>query len=1401
MVDHLIRVQVYELQNALLAGSSSISPFVRVRVYDEEQETSHHDDSSSCSFNFFFAFIKRLTPVDLTNGVIVIEVLARHAFGNPTLLGRITFAVAKVFYTPRHYFPKAWLPVSLPENPTGFHGALRVSCGVFLDHHEMPGTVMDVAWLDNTWSSRLAMCPSFDNYRWAMLNFCVLKADHLSSSMQSDSIRPFIRVKFNTMTLQTKVKGKSATPSWNEELKFPLSHPCRCEQILVELHSEGFGDVPLAWTAFQLTPILNGDLATTWVELFSTNEKLEQAIYSSDDSRSWCYLGRLLVAASIQRQKQPLAGSFTLSQHLVDPQMQTFELWVDIFETCFDLPENPIAAAIRIEVGNTTLEIAYVLPTEAGLFLWGKEGRGEQLLHLPVEGGELAALHDLVVFVYYKSEDEEWQPYAFRRVKLRSILGSTPQCIPKWHDSLSFDTGKTEGCFLANLHLVPQAAALTRLPRDKYKLRPHQFRGQLHQAINLPVTGSQGLPNPYVKVSMGSMLIVSTFVSKSLNPSWDDQLICDTYLPSNPALMPNVRISILDYQESEKNNLVLLGKISLPATEFTRSVDWTAFPETFNLKLEPEVLAAATNECSSFIKLLASFEIAPVKAKPQHQLGPNHFVVPLTMPCIIHIFIIGIRSSHPALARITPRVRVSFGRDAHTQEALSQEWTKDGIGSDGNYNFLEEIVFSANLPQNANYQSFVEIEVVNVSEDSSLTLGNTIGNMLWGQTQQAGSSENPKPLAWASVPLNNHISYGKRIKDMCNVSFQTPRPKFSKPGSYFTGNSEDPTREQMTASRGGSLYTVDTADTSRAPTEASDTMTQNTFNSGSLAFSMFNSTSQSKRKVGKKEEYARTERKLDKSFGMTEILSNTNKLNTWKYARNCYFSHEAATPEEKLKQFKPIDSMQACKFVDMKKSVEEEIKQSLPYGTAALIAGKGMHGDSRIPVGILKLACFVEDGSEFPNSTDPTKRDSRHSSTMSMGDSTTLVEREERQMWDDQLRKLRAMYNDADDMIVNVYILSGEHLVPLNASADTDTFIWLKFAGSKLNTSYNIKDDYNLRKASPKPEYNRRYIIEKVRFPEHATLEVSVMEKGSMLLIMEGEQEIGVTRIDLEDRWMSQKYRDMMMRSTSDDQIQVETRLLYRDDYAIARCHLKMWIEVLSFEEQGKCPMETLKSGEAKTYQLQCCVYRVKILDAEENTGMHLYITGTMIDDIGHVMKEQTDTHFGEYHGRGTFNWRFLFNLKIPCQNTSITFQVWDSSVVTGGLADEPYANSLVDLGADFETVRDGEAELPPKGWIEMTNALFGIRAELQISMRIVNEENFTNTPVGRGREEPNVEPFLDPNDPHLMDHRRYLANSAAFVAAYNAFESSTSGRTCCLLSCCCMLISVIGMAVYPFLK
>ena len=173
--------------------------------------------------------------------------------------------------------------------------------------------------------------------------------------------------------------------------------------------------------------------------------------------------------------------------------------------------------------------------------------------------------------------------------------------------------------------------------------------------------------------------------------------------------------------------------------------------------------------------------------------------------------------------------------------------------------------------------------------------------------------------------------------------------------------------------------------------------------------------------------------------------------------------------------------------------------------------------------------------------------------------------------------------------------------------------------------------------------------------PGPARLEVAVWDWDGI-----GDDLIGKTVIDIEDRWYSRAWRELARKP-------VETRSLWSPQSTVSQGKLTMWMEMIAPADAKKYPLIDISPPEQLPYELRVVVWECKdcpIMD--ETTSMNdLYITGELVSSVAEEeQRQQTDLHFRSQNGCGSFNWRMKFPVALPKRALSeypaLRLQIWD---------------------------------------------------------------------------------------------------------------------------------------------
>ena len=159
--------------------------------------------------------------------------------------------------------------------------------------------------------------------------------------------------------------------------------------------------------------------------------------------------------------------------------------------------------------------------------------------------------------------------------------------------------------------------------------------------------------------------------------------------------------------------------------------------------------------------------------------------------------------------------------------------------------------------------------------------------------------------------------------------------------------------------------------------------------------------------------------------------------------------------------------------------------------------------------------------------------------------------------------------------IVRVYIIDAFNLSSRDNGGDSDPYLVVGL-GNKV---YNDRDNYQTDQ--PNPKFFKVYDFESV-FPGCAPLTINVMDYDEIF----GDDSIGTTSIDLEDRYFSPEWQSI-------EEKPIELRSLYHPSSAIAQGTVRMWVEIHSLQAG---PLNEVKKWDIKPtdpedFEIRVCVF------------------------------------------------------------------------------------------------------------------------------------------------------------------------------------------------------------------
>ncbi|XP_059025413.1 myoferlin isoform X1 [Mustela lutreola] len=257
----------------------------------------------------------------------------------------------------------------------------------------------------------------------------------------------------------------------------------------------------------------------------------------------------------------------------------------------------------------------------------------------------------------------------------------------------------------------------------------------------------------------------------------------------------------------------------------------------------------------------------------------------------------------------------------------------------------------------------------------------------------------------------------------------------------------------------------------------------------------------------------------------------------------------------------------------------------------------------------------------------------------------------------------------------------------------------------------------------------------------------------------------------------------------------VETRTLHSTFQPnISQGKLQMWVDVFPKSLGPPGPPFNITPRKAKKYYLRVIIWNTKdvLLDEKSITGEEMsdiYVKGWIPGNEEN--KQKTDVHYRSLDGEGNFNWRFVFPFDyLPAEQLCIVakkehfwsidqtefrvpprliIQIWDNdkfslddylgfleldlhrTIIPAKSSEKCNLDMIPDLKA-MNPLKAKTASLfeqkSMKGWWPCYADKDGSRVmagKVEMTLEILNEKEADERPAGKGRDEPNMNPKLDP--------------------------------------------------------
>ncbi|CAM9992524.1 unnamed protein product [Ectocarpus sp. 6 AP-2014] len=212
--------------------------------------------------------------------------------------------------------------------------------------------------------------------------------------------------------------------------------------------------------------------------------------------------------------------------------------------------------------------------------------------------------------------------------------------------------------------------------------------------------------------------------------------------------------------------------------------------------------------------------------------------------------------------------------------------------------------------------------------------------------------------------------------------------------------------------------------------------------------------------------------------------------------------------------------------------------------------------------------------------------------------------------------------------------------------------------------------------------------------PGASQLQIDVMDYDDI----GGDELIGRTVIDLEDRWFDQRWQDMGMEHRAEDlntpdkmrwQVKpLENRSLYVPTSNAPQGMLQCWVDIMPPGDAKGFPPADVALPPDVEFEVRLVIWKCKdVVAMDFASGLNDLFVKSWLEGCDPL---ETDTHWRAKGGKGSFNWRMKFRVILGPRARSSKFpyltlqaspqQMWDKDL----LWNDCIAEGMLDLGKHF---------------------------------------------------------------------------------------------------------------------
>lgn len=249
-------------------------------------------------------------------------------------------------------------------------------------------------------------------------------------------------------------------------------------------------------------------------------------------------------------------------------------------------------------------------------------------------------------------------------------------------------------------------------------------------------------------------------------------------------------------------------------------------------------------------------------------------------------------------------------------------------------------------------------------------------------------------------------------------------------------------------------------------------------------------------------------------------------------------------------------------------------------------------------------------------------------------------------------REKYKLFLEPTSLVCRLYILKAKSLTP-NDNKDSDPYLYIK-CGPKI-----IDDEVNVIENTNNPGFYKHFDIV-ASIPGASTLTIQVWDDDGII----GDDFIGETKIDLEERFFSKQWREFNDHYP-DKKMPIEERVLTKKTSIAPQGVLECWIELMTNKEAKSRKPVDVRPFPREPFELRVIIWGTKEVRFGDTVteANDLYVKAKFAN-----VELDTDTHW-RCREKGSFNWRMKYKYEYPFDydeeygKNIMHFSLWDRDI------------------------------------------------------------------------------------------------------------------------------------------